>query len=198
MSTVNASVSAGWLVLGQAEVEHLGVAAFGDKNVGRLDIAMNDPFGVGCVQRVGHLNTQRQRSRDIERLAADMLAKRLTVEQLHHQKWMARRFTHVVNGANIGMIERRSGARLALETLSRSLGRKGLRQNFDGYVAMKPRVARPIHLAHAALADGRKDFVGAEFVACRKGHNVTESIAVGHPYLEQLSAEQERHCSTLA
>ena len=124
--------------------------------------------------------------------------RRLTVEQLHHQKWMARRFAHVVNHANIGMIQRRSGARLALETLSRRLRCKGLWQNFDGYFAMKPRVARLIHLAHSALADQRKDFVGAEFVADRKGHNVTESIAVGHPYLEQLSAEQERHCSTLA
>ena len=160
------------LVLGQAEVEHLGVTAFGHKNIGRLDIAMNDPFGVRRVQRVGHLDAQRQRGRDIERLAADVLAKCFAVEQLHHQKWMARRLADVVNGANIGMIERRSGARLALETFPRSFRCKGLRQNFDGYVAMEPRVARLIHLAHAAFADGRKNFVRAEKLTRRQRHGV--------------------------
>ena len=49
----------GLVVLGQAEVEHLGVTAFGYKNVGRLDIAMDDPLGMGGVQRVGDLNAQR-------------------------------------------------------------------------------------------------------------------------------------------
>ena len=112
---------------------------------------------------------------DIERLTADVLAKRLAVEQLHHQEWMARRLTDVVNRANIGMIQRRSGARLALETLSRSLGRKGLRQNLDGYVAMQPRVPRLIHLAHAALADGGEDLVGAKASSGGKGRPVARS-----------------------
>ena len=151
------------------------MTAFGYKNVGWLDIAMNDTFDVGRVQRVGHLNAQRQRSRDIERLAADVLAKRFAVEQLHHQEWMARRLTHVVNSANIGMIERRSGARLALETFSRSLVAKACGRTLIGYVAMEPRVARPIHLAHAALADGGKDFVGAEFLAGSERHDYQAS-----------------------
>ena len=156
-------------LLGQTEVEHFGVTALGYENVGGLDIAMNDAFRVGCIQRVGHLDAQRQRSRDIERLAADVLAKRLAVQQLHHQEWMARRLTDVVNRANIGMIQRRSRPRLALETLSRSLRRKSLRQNFDGYVAMQPRVPRAIHLAHPALADGREDFVRPEFSPAGSG-----------------------------
>ena len=68
------------------------------------------------------------------------------------------------------MIERRSGARLALETLSRSLIREGLWQNFYGYVTIEPRVPRLIYLTHAALPNGGKNLVGAESFACGKRH----------------------------
>ena len=83
---------------------------------------------------------------------------------------MARRLAYVVNGADIGMIERRSGARLALETFPRSFRCKGLRQNFDGYFASQPGVASAIHFAHASFADGSKDLVRAEFVTRSERH----------------------------
>ena len=41
-----------------------------------------------------------------------------------------------------------------------------LRQHLDGDGAVKSRVPRSIHLAHAAGVDWRKDLVGAEFVTC--------------------------------
>ena len=83
---------------------------------------------------------------------------------------MARRLAHVVDNANIWMIERRSGASFTLETLSQSLSGKPFRQNFNGYVAMEPRVLRRIHLTHAAAPDGREDLVRAESLACGKRH----------------------------
>ena len=83
---------------------------------------------------------------------------------------MARRFADVVNRANVWMIERRSGARLALEAFPRVIRRKRLGQNLNCYVAMQPRVPGTVHLSHPALADGRKDFVRAELVACRERH----------------------------
>src|ERR1700681_2736335 len=83
---------------------------------------------------------------------------------------MARRFADVVNRANVWMIERRSGARFALEAFPRGIRRKRLGQHFNGDVAIQPRVAGAIYLAHAAFADGRKDFIRAEFVAHRKRH----------------------------
>ena len=60
------------------------MAAVGYKNVGGLDIAMNDPSAVGCVQSIRHLYTQREHSRDIKRLSADVLTKGLALEKFHH------------------------------------------------------------------------------------------------------------------
>src|SRR6266478_3006861 len=47
----------------QAEVQNLRMAAFGDKNICRLNIAVNDAVRVGGVECVGDLNTQVQQLR---------------------------------------------------------------------------------------------------------------------------------------
>ena len=49
--------------LGQTEVENLGVAALSDEDVGGLDVAMDDAFGVRRIQRIGDLDGERQQSR---------------------------------------------------------------------------------------------------------------------------------------
>ena len=42
--------------LRQAKVENLGVTTSGEKNIRRLDIAVNDAFAVRGIQRVGELD----------------------------------------------------------------------------------------------------------------------------------------------
>src|SRR5258708_35674236 len=83
---------------------------------------------------------------------------------------MTSRFAHIVDHADIGMIERRGGARLTLEAFPRSLGCKGLRQHFYGYVTVEPHVARLVNFPHSARTDGRNDLVRAEFVTRMKQH----------------------------
>ena len=46
--------------LGEAEIEHLGVAALGDENVGRLDVTVHNAFGMRGVERVGDLDGERK------------------------------------------------------------------------------------------------------------------------------------------
>src|SRR5262249_22270981 len=48
--------------------------------------------------------------------------------------------------------------------------REGLRQNFDGDVALQPLVARAVDLPHSAGTDGRHDLVGADPRAWSGGH----------------------------
>ena len=44
----------------QSEIKDLGVATLGDENIGGLDVAVNDAFGVRGVKRIGNLNAERQ------------------------------------------------------------------------------------------------------------------------------------------
>ena len=65
----------------------------------------------------------------------------------------------------MGVVQSGDGLGFTLETLAELRGR-----NFDRYVAMQSRIARSIHLAHAAGADGRDDFIRAEFRAGSERH----------------------------
>jgi hypothetical protein len=63
------------------------------------------------------------------------------------------------------MIQRGNGFGFTLETLAEP--RAG---NFDGDDPIQTRVFGALHFSHTARANGRKDFVRAEFIAGRKQH----------------------------
>ena len=49
-------------------------------------------------------------------LGMDELLNRLTFEQRHHDEWLSLVLAKFVNGANVGMFQRRRGPCLTLET----------------------------------------------------------------------------------
>jgi hypothetical protein len=51
--------------LRQAKVQDLGLTPIGDKNVSRLDVAMDDTFLVGRVQPIGDLDGNVQQFIDL-------------------------------------------------------------------------------------------------------------------------------------
>ena len=64
---------------------------------------------------------------------------------------------------DVGMGECRDGFRLPLEARPPiRIGRDHVGQHLDRHIAAEPRVARPVHLAHSAGADGRTDLIRAE------------------------------------
>ena len=69
------------------------------------------------------------------------------------------------------MGQRRNRLRFGLKSRERRrIGRHCLRHDFDRDVAIQPRVARAIDLAHAPGAERSDDLVGAEACADRKRH----------------------------
>lgn len=105
------------------------------------------------LERAGDLDRQPERF-----VRRDRTAQGLTLEILEHQIVRA----HVVHLADVGRVERRDRARFPLKPLAVLR-----RELFDRDDAIETRVARPVHLAHAACAQGRLDFVRAETGAGR-------------------------------
>ena len=109
---------------GQAEVEHLGVTAFGEKDVCGLDIAMSDALGVRFLQGVGNLDRVLERLVERDGAGLQPIRERLALQVLHDEVRDAVLFTDVIERANVGMIELGDRARLALEPLAEIAGRR--------------------------------------------------------------------------
>jgi hypothetical protein len=148
------------VVLREAEVEHLGVAAVGHEDVGGLDVAVHDPARVRSVERVGDLDPELEDLRRRQRPLPDPLLQRPPLQVLHHQERLALVLADVVDGADVGVVERRGGHRLALEALARGLVvEQLLRQELERHRAVEPRVLRPANDAHAAATEPLEDAV---------------------------------------
>ena len=149
--------------LRQSEVEDLDAVVRRDEQVLGLEIAMDDPLlvrrrepardGDGIVDRLAH----RQRP------GRQPLPERLPFEQLRDDERRASFGADVVDREDVRMVQRRGGACFLLEAVQRSgSAEKDDGQHLDRDVASEPRVARAIHLAHAAGAERGEDFIGPE------------------------------------
>jgi hypothetical protein len=135
------------------EIEHLdvmrrvGVCA-SDQDVGGLQVTMDDPRGVSRGQSVGDLHS------DVNQLADRSRRRhRRTVDEFHDQVIRS----DVIQVTHVRVVQRRNASRFTLESAA-----KVLRDELDGDWPVETRVARLVDLAHAARADERNDFVGAE------------------------------------
>ena len=147
------------------------MSALGDEEIGWLDVAMDDPLSVSGIERVSHLDRDLERGVGGERPACEPVAQRLALEPLHHDEERALRLADVMDRTDVGMIQRRRCPRFPLESpqtlpVAVHLGR----QDLDGDFAPEARVARGVHLAHAAGADERDDLVGPKPCAWRQCH----------------------------
>src|ERR1700732_1932463 len=95
------------------------MTALSDKDVSRLDVAMDDSFGMRRIQCVRNLDSQLQHLLKRQRLAGDAFLQRLPVETLHRNKRLTAVFPDLVDGANVRMVQGRGGLRLAVEALQR-------------------------------------------------------------------------------
>ena len=91
------------------------MSALGDKDVRGFDVAVDDAFRVGGVERVGNLDRQPEQNIGFDRSAGDAMLQRHPVEKFHDQKGMAICLPDLMDGADIGMVQRRGRLRLPLE-----------------------------------------------------------------------------------
>ena len=149
--------------LGQPEIENLRVSARGDEEICRLDVAVDDAGRVRCFERVGDLDRQRQQPIDLERAPCDLMLQRRPVEKLHDEKRAAVLLADIVDRADVGVVQRRCGSRLAAESCQRvGIPRQVWRQELQRDKPMQPRVLGFVDDAHAAATQLLDDAIVGE------------------------------------
>jgi len=126
----------------------------GHKNIRRLDVAVNNALGMCGVEAIGNFNGERERGLVIHRLAGDEVLQGHTVEKFHGDEGLSVLLAGVVDGADVGVVQRRRSLGLALKA-GKSLRVAGnfFRQEFEGNEAMQPCVFGLVNHAHAATAE---------------------------------------------
>ncbi len=148
------------------------MAVLGDDDVLGLDVAVHDAGAVRGSERVGdsggHRDPLANRFRSLRR---HHVAQRRTGEQFLHDVVRPAVDAHVIDGRNVGMTQRGGRPGFLFEAgQPLRVGREERRQNLDGHLAPEPRVPGAIDLTHAAGAEWRDDFVGAEARSRRQRH----------------------------
>ena len=110
--------------LGEAEVEHLDGAVFAHFDIGRFQIAVDDPVLVRGFERIGDLLRYRQRFGQRDRATRDAIGERRSFDQLHHEGGRAIRVMDAVDLGDVRVVERGEQLRFALEA-GETLGIRG-------------------------------------------------------------------------
>ncbi len=132
---------------------------------------MHDAVPMRLVERIGQLNRRPQRFIDRHRTALQSLRKGLPFEELHHEVIDTVVPPDVEDRTDVRMAERRERLGLALESNSQLLLFGDLlNEDLDRDNTIETRVARSIHLTHAAAPDQRQDFVRPEVCAGGQRH----------------------------
>ena len=149
--------------LRQAEVENLDPVVAGHEDVLRLEIPVQDPFFVRRGETVRYGKRILNRLADGDRARVHALAKGLAFEQLRHDERRIGIGADVVHGEDVRVAQRRGRAGLLLEAVEAiDIGREDAGQDLDRDVTPEPRIACPVHFAHAACAERGHDLVRPE------------------------------------
>jgi hypothetical protein len=145
---------------GKTEVENLRVPALGDEDVCRLDVAVEDPLPVSGVQSVGDLDPELQDLRCRKRSSGEALPERLALEKLHGDEGTSFLLVHIVDRADVRMVQGGRGTRFAPHPLHRlAVFRKVFRQELQGNEAVQLVVFGPVDDPHPSDAELLEDAV---------------------------------------
>ena len=133
-----------------------------EEDVRRLDVAVDQPGGVGRVERGGDLVEHGEHAWRVDGLAAEQPPQVGAVDQGHVQVELPVDLAERVHRHHVRVPQPGGDPRLPSEP-GHELGvHPGAGEPFQGHHAPVDGVVRPVHGAHAALADQLSDAVRAE------------------------------------
>src|SRR5437762_3536536 len=130
------------------------MSTFGNEDVRRLDIPMNDTRRVRRIQRVCDLNRKRQEQICLQRTPGDAMLQHDAIQKLHGDERLLATFADLVNCADVGMVEGGGCASFTPETFQ-SLRITGnvVGQELQGDEAAKLSVLGLVDHTHPAAAE---------------------------------------------
>ena len=170
--------------LGEPEVEDLHEAVARQHHVLGLEVAVDDAGRVRPGQPLGQLAADVQDLPDRQRLLGpNQVAQRRAIDELHDGEGQPGRLADLVDGDDVGVVERRGRARLLGESAEAVRDRgEGLGQELDGDVAAEVEVPRTVDLTHAPRAQLVEELVPAEPHADRGWHEPFDDGEPGSGY----------------
>jgi len=130
-----------------------GLLRVGDKDIGGLDVSMDDALGVRCVKRVANLNAKRQNQLGFHRSPSDAVLQRQAIQKLHSDERFAVLVVNFVDRANIRVVQCRGSFGLALKAAEglRVFGYV-VRQEFEGDKTPELHILGLVDHTHAPAA----------------------------------------------
>ena len=196
-----------------AEIQDFGVAPAGDKNICRLDVAVDDALRVGSVQSISDLDGQIEHRLNFQGLAANSAPKRLALQQLHSKENSPLGLVDLVNGADVGMIQCRSSLGFTLK----SADHKGalcdvIGQELESYKATELYILGFVYDTHRAGAEFFDDVIVRDGLSNHRrecyfretgkvnearGYSASTFVGMISPLPKQPESAQDCECSRL-
>ncbi len=140
--------------LRQPKIQYFCLSAFRDEDVGGLDVAMYHSGRMCGDQRARDLNRQIEQNVGLEGLSGDITLERQACQKFHDNVGLAFVIAHVMDGANVGVVERRRGDRFAPKTLQDlTVFRYFFWEELEGHLTAKDCVFSLVDHSHAAAAE---------------------------------------------
>ena len=155
------------------------MALGGERDVGRLQVTMDDAAIVRSLQGVGDLPRDRQRVTNGERTGCQPIGEGTSLHQLHDQELRTLLIFQTIERCDVWMGQTREDLRLAAKPRDAfGIGNRRRWERLDGNVAAEARVAGAIYLTHPARAKRRDDLVRTEAMSgWQRRHGVDDTRA---------------------
>ena len=164
---------------GEAEVEDLDRAVFGEEQVLGFQIAVDDDLLVRGGQPQGDPPGDLGGAAERDRAPVEPLPQCLALQKLHDRESDSRLAAEIVDRENVRVRQGGDRAGLVLKAgEGQGVGGRRLGEDFDRDVARKLEIPGPVDLAHSARADTRHDLVGSE---ARAGGQCQQGSCCGDP-----------------
>jgi hypothetical protein len=151
-------------VLGQPEVRQVRVVVAADQDVGRLDVAVDQPVGMGLVERRADLGHQVDRALGIERaFVVQQPAQVGAVDVAHRQEDHAVGLAEVEDLDDMGMPQSGRDLRLAQEAPPHAVvARQAVGQDLERDAPAVADPLGPVHRTARAFADELDDAIARQ------------------------------------